>query len=92
MNNELSKSYVINNFRINPEIYDAVQEEEEKIRPVFDIIDTVRDFNQYKVVRSMQKTLKVGLAYDFQVLPQVPADELDVRLDVIVTDQQVIFI
>jgi cystathionine beta-lyase family protein involved in aluminum resistance len=54
MNNELSKSYVINNFRINPEIYDAVQEEEEKIRPVFDIIDTVRDFNQYKVVRSMQ--------------------------------------
>jgi 5-formyltetrahydrofolate cyclo-ligase len=41
---------------------------------------------------SMQKTLKVGLAYDFQVLPQVPADELDVRLDVIVTDQQVIFI
>jgi 5-formyltetrahydrofolate cyclo-ligase len=37
-------------------------------------------------------TLKVGVAYDFQVLSKVPTDELDVRLDAIVTNQEVIFI
>ena len=33
---------------------------------------------------------KLGLAYDFQVLPRVPQDEFDIRMDAIVTEKGIL--
>lgn len=34
--------------------------------------------------------LKVGFAYDFQIIPEVPTEAHDVRMDLVVTDRRVI--
>ncbi|MCD6514600.1 MAG: 5-formyltetrahydrofolate cyclo-ligase [Candidatus Odinarchaeota archaeon] len=36
------------------------------------------------------KTIKIGLAYDFQVLKEIPMTERDQRVDIIVTEKRVI--
>jgi 5-formyltetrahydrofolate cyclo-ligase len=36
--------------------------------------------------------LKVGIAFDFQLLPELPQDTHDISLDVIVTDQEMVWI
>ncbi len=39
---------------------------------------------------SNHKCLKIGICYDFQVLDNVPTHELDVPLDIIITDKRII--
>jgi len=35
--------------------------------------------------------IKIGLAYDFQIINKLPVDESDVKVDIIVTDKRIIF-
>lgn len=34
--------------------------------------------------------LKIGIAYDFQILPKIPTEEHDVKLDILVTESRII--
>lgn len=38
---------------------------------------------------SQFKGLKIGLCYDFQLLPSIPADEHDIRMDLIITEKRI---
>ena len=38
-----------------------------------------------------REILKIGYAFDFQILDTVPTEETDIPLDIIVTDKQIIF-
>lgn len=44
----------------------------------------------YDVLFSFRKLLKIGIAYDFQVFPVLPADPWDVRMDAILTPARTI--
>ena len=39
-----------------------------------------------------EETQKVALAYNFQILDEVPADQWDIRMDAIITDKEMIFV
>ena len=34
--------------------------------------------------------LKVGVAFDFQVMDEIPCDELDIPMDIIITEDKII--
>lgn len=36
------------------------------------------------------KSLKIGLAYSFQIIEKVPVDDYDIRLDLIITEEEII--
>jgi len=44
----------------------------------------------YDRLLSSTNALKVALAYEFQVLREIPAEEHDVRMDIIVTEERVL--
>lgn len=35
--------------------------------------------------------LKVGLSYDFQIAPNIPSDIFDIKMDMIITDKEIIY-
>lgn len=43
-----------------------------------------------KLLSSLKDVKTIGLAYDFQVVQQIPEDEHDVKVDMIVTDSEII--
>ena len=43
-----------------------------------------------KLLSSMKDVTTIGLAYDFQIVPQIPEEEHDVKVDMIVTENEII--
>ena len=44
----------------------------------------------YDKFLSGKNILKIGLAYDFQIVDHIPSNSWDVKLDLIITDKQII--
>jgi len=49
-----SKNYLKNEFGIDDKVLEICESVMSKITPVFDRIDSVREYNQYKVIKAMQ--------------------------------------
>ena len=47
-------------------------------------------FGYYDRLLAGMRAFKIGLAYDFQVVPLLPAEEHDIKLDMILTEKRVI--
>ena len=45
-----------------------------------------------KFLRKIPKALKIGVAYDFQIIEKIPNDAHDVPVDIVVTDKEIIFV
>lgn len=43
-----------------------------------------------RFLKNVPKALKIGLAFDFQIVDKIPEDNYDVPMDIIVTDKEVI--
>ena len=44
-----------------------------------------------KFLKKVPKAIKIGLAFDFQIVDKVPREEHDVPVDLVVTDKEVIY-
>lgn len=50
------------------------------------MIDTLKKISEER----KEEIKKVALAYDFQVIEEVPMDKQDVKIDCIITEKQII--
>lgn len=49
-------------------------------------------YDRYLAHPSMKDTVKIGFAYSFQILPELPADPWDVRMNALCSEKELIWL
>jgi len=106
VNNEIEPSVIIDFDNLVPSGKFGILEPIESMKTAYKNIDLVLvpgavfdmgghrigyGFGYYdKFLRKVPKALKIGLCFDFQVIDKIPAEQHDVPVDLIVTEERVV--